>query len=54
MPLASTMFRRELATVCDMITAEIEHVDCDVLEELEIQGVNVQPHSSTFRVVQVS
>ena len=44
---------RELATVCDIITAEIEHIDVSALEGLEQRGFNVQPHSSTFRVIQV-
>ena len=40
--------------VCDIMTAEIEHVDCKALEELEQRGFDVQPHSSTFRIIQVS
>jgi phosphoribosylaminoimidazole carboxylase len=37
-----------------VITTEIEHINCDALEELEKSGCSVQPHSSTFRLIQVT
>jgi phosphoribosylaminoimidazole carboxylase len=43
---------RELASQCDVITVEIEHVDCDSLEKLEKEGKYVQPSSSTIRLIQ--
>lgn len=46
---------RELAKHCDVLTYEIEHVDADVLEELERDRDNkieVHPHSRTVRVIQ--
>jgi phosphoribosylaminoimidazole carboxylase (NCAIR synthetase) len=44
---------RELSQISDVITTEIEHINCDALEELERSGCSVQPHSSTFRLIQV-
>lgn len=43
---------RELASLCDVVTMEIEHVGCDVLEELEKEGVRVEPSSKTVRTIQ--
>ncbi|KAI9833103.1 MAG: phosphoribosylaminoimidazole carboxylase ade2 [Phylliscum demangeonii] len=52
---------RQLAAACDIITAEIEHVNTTVLEEVESSGVpvegrrhtvEVQPHWRTLRVIQ--
>ncbi|CAF9927892.1 phosphoribosylaminoimidazole carboxylase ade2 [Imshaugia aleurites] len=49
---------RELASKCDILTVEIEHVDTNVLEELEkeslAQGkqIEVQPSWETIRVIQ--
>jgi phosphoribosylaminoimidazole carboxylase len=46
---------RELAKECDVLTYEIEHVDADVLEELERDRENkieVHPHARTVRVIQ--
>jgi phosphoribosylaminoimidazole carboxylase len=43
---------RELAEGCDVVTLEIEHVNCDVLAELEGQGVNVQPSAQSVRIIQ--
>ena len=34
------------------MTLEIEHVNCDVLAELEEQGVNVQPSAQSVRIIQ--
>lgn len=48
------MLSRELAAISDIVTTEIEHINCDGLEELERTGHIVQPHSSTFRLIQVS
>jgi phosphoribosylaminoimidazole carboxylase len=43
---------RELAAACDIITAEIEHVDTDALETLERESVRVQPSAATIRLIQ--
>lgn len=49
---------RELAEKCDVLTVEIEHVDTNVLEELEneslAQGkkVEIQPSWETIRIIQ--
>jgi len=43
---------RELASVCDIITCEIEHIGTDVLEELEMAGVNVQPSGRVVKIIQ--
>ncbi len=43
---------KELASKCDVVTMEIEHVNCDALELLESEGVKVQPASKTLRTVQ--
>jgi len=43
---------RQLASVSDLLTYEIEHVNCDVLEELERSGKTVQPSPATVRIVQ--
>lgn len=43
---------QELANISDIITTEIEHIDCNALEILENNGHIVQPHSSTFRIIQ--
>src|SRR6266536_3465679 len=34
---------RELATKCDILTVEIEHVNIEVLEEIATKGVTVSP-----------
>ena len=41
---------RELATKVDVLTVEIEHIDVDVLEEVEAQ-VEVHPAPSTIRTI---
>ena len=43
---------RELASGCDVVTVEIEHVDTETLETLEREGVPVQPSPQTVRLVQ--
>lgn len=42
----------ELEELCDVLTVEIEHVNCDILASLEDRGVRVQPSSRTISVVQ--
>eukprot|EP01041_Mallomonas_annulata_P000164 gene164-280_t len=42
----------ELSSVSDIITTEIEHVNADVLKELEDNGRIVQPSSSTIKLIQ--
>ena len=42
---------RRLAGGCDVITAEIEHVDVDALEEV-LGDVDVQPSPETFEIIQ--
>eukprot|EP00245_Coleochaete_scutata_P007757 TRINITY_DN2349_c0_g1_i1.p1 TRINITY_DN2349_c0_g1~~TRINITY_DN2349_c0_g1_i1.p1 ORF type:complete len:593 (+),score=134.18 TRINITY_DN2349_c0_g1_i1:89-1867(+) len=43
---------KEFAKRCDVLTFEIEHVNVDVLEMLEANGVDVEPKSATIRVIQ--
>ena len=49
---------RELASRCDILTVEIEHVDTYVLEELEKESlargtrVEIQPSWETIRIIQ--
>lgn len=45
-------FLSELAELCDVLTVEIEHVNCDILATLEDRGVRVHPSPNTIRVVQ--
>jgi phosphoribosylaminoimidazole carboxylase (NCAIR synthetase) len=42
----------ELSALCDVLTMEIEHVNCDILEELEKGGAQVEPSSRTVRTIQ--
>lgn len=42
----------QLATSCDIVTTEIEHVDTNTLEKLEANGVQVQPTASCIRLIQ--
>ena len=44
---------RELATKVDVLTVEIEHIDVDVLEEVEAQ-VEVHPAPATIRTIRVT
>lgn len=43
---------RELASKCDVMTCEIEHIGTDVLEKLESEGVNVQPSGRVVKIIQ--
>lgn len=43
-----------LAEACDVITAEIEHVNCDVLDQLVAKGKVVRPSPQCIRMIQVS
>jgi len=43
---------RELAGVSDLLTYEIEHVNCDILEAIERSGKEMQPSPSTIRTIQ--
>ncbi|KAH9054173.1 Phosphoribosylaminoimidazole carboxylase [Lactarius vividus] len=44
---------RELATKVDILTVEIEHVNVDVLEEVQSShGVEVHPNPSAIRIIQ--
>ena len=43
---------RELATHCDVMTFEIEHIDADTLYELEQQGKTVIPSASILKIIQ--
>merc|ERR1719506_3523797 len=42
----------ELAALSDVVTVEIEHVNCEALEELEKRGVAVSPSAAVIRVIQ--
>jgi len=42
----------ELASISDVITTEIEHVNVQILKELELMGRNVQPSSKVIEIVQ--
>lgn len=42
----------ELAQLCDVLTIEIEHVNCGILSALDGPGKNVQPSPETISVVQ--
>ena len=49
--MASTC--EELARQCDILTVEIEHVNADVLEQVEKEGLcEVQPAPKTIRLIQ--
>jgi phosphoribosylaminoimidazole carboxylase len=43
---------RELASGCDVVTVEIEHVDTAALEALEAEGIPIQPSAATIRLIQ--
>ncbi|KAJ2626276.1 phosphoribosylaminoimidazole carboxylase ade2, partial [Coemansia sp. RSA 1694] len=52
-PFTSSAAIQELATGCDVLTVEIEHVNCDELEKIEQQGLAlVRSSSSTVRMIQ--
>ena len=43
---------RKLAAIADVLTVEIEHVNCDVLDELVKEGVPVRPSPDCIRIIQ--
>eukprot|EP01031_Cornospumella_fuschlensis_P040675 gene40675-49591_t len=43
---------KELASISDIITVEIEHVNTDILEQLEDAGHVVRPNARTIRLIQ--
>ena len=43
--------RSELAKLCEHLTMEIEHVNCDILDKLGSR-VQIDPSSKTVRVIQ--
>ncbi|ORY34839.1 Phosphoribosylaminoimidazole carboxylase [Naematelia encephala] len=52
-PFTSESHIRELAKQCDVLTVEIEHVNADVLEAVEKEGLcEVQPSPGTIRLIQ--
>jgi phosphoribosylaminoimidazole carboxylase len=52
-PFTSESHIRELASHCDVLTVEIEHVNADVLEAVEAEGLcEVQPSPKTIRLIQ--
>lgn len=52
-PFTSEPHIRELAKHCDVLTVEIEHVNADVLEAVEQEGLcEVQPSPKTIRLIQ--
>ncbi|OCF34297.1 phosphoribosylaminoimidazole carboxylase [Kwoniella heveanensis BCC8398] len=52
-PFTSESHIRELAAKCDVLTVEIEHVNADVLEQVEKEGLcEVQPAPKTIRLIQ--
>lgn len=42
----------ELARISDVMTVEIEHVNCDALEAIEKKGTPVHPNPGTVRLIQ--
>ena len=52
-PFTSESHIRQLAAQCDVLTVEIEHVNADVLEAVEKEGLcQVQPSPGTIRLIQ--
>ncbi|KAJ1415345.1 ATP-grasp domain-containing protein, partial [Ochromonadaceae sp. CCMP2298] len=43
---------KELSSISDVVTTEIEHINADALAELEATGHVVQPTSQTLRIIQ--
>src|SRR4051812_40744488 len=43
---------RKLAEQCDYLTIEFEHLDTEVLDELEKSGKKVNPKPQTVRLIQ--
>jgi phosphoribosylaminoimidazole carboxylase len=44
---------RELSSVCDVMTVEIEHVNTEILDVLVKEGKQIHPKPSTIRMIQV-
>ena len=44
---------RELSTVSDVMTVEIEHVNTEILDVLVSEGKQIHPKPSTIRMIQV-
>ena len=42
---------RQIAAGCDVLTVEIEHVGVETLEQLEQEGVNVQPSAQVLKII---
>lgn len=42
----------ELSLISDVVTMEMERINCDALAELELTGFSVHPCSSTLRIMQ--
>ena len=42
----------ELAKISDLMTVEIEHVNCDALAKIEESGTPVHPNPATIRLIQ--
>ena len=42
----------ELARISDVLTVEIEHVNCDALAEIEKSGTPVHPNPATIKLIQ--
>jgi phosphoribosylaminoimidazole carboxylase len=42
----------ELASVSDLLTIEVEHVNCDALRDLNSTGMIVHPNEGTIRMIQ--
>ncbi|ORX65256.1 Phosphoribosylaminoimidazole carboxylase [Linderina pennispora] len=52
-PFTSSEAIKKLADGCDVLTVEIEHVNCDELAKIESLGLaQVRPSSSTVRLIQ--
>jgi phosphoribosylaminoimidazole carboxylase len=43
---------KELSTISDILTTEIEHVNTDILADLEKNGSTVRPNAETIRSIQ--
>ena len=43
--------KNSASACCDVLTVEIEHVGVQVLQELELEGINVQPSSRVLSII---
>ncbi len=43
---------RQLANECDVVTYEFEHIDAEVLNELEKEGYKIYPTASSLKIIQ--